>query len=88
MVTTPLGVFFHGKVKTVIVRGTEGYLGIHYDHTPLVTAVLPGKLKFSTADGKAMEASVSDGILEIKPRKVTILVHEAKWTGGNTSPNR
>jgi len=86
LVITPAGVFFHGSVRSVTIRGAEGYLGIYYDHAPLVTPVVPGRLSLKPADGEIREASVSDGLLEVMPDRVKILVDYASWIKGNTYP--
>ena len=37
---------FSGKVKYVVLPGIDGELGIFPNHTPLITKIKPGTLKF------------------------------------------
>lgn len=78
-VLTPEKVFFEGEVASVTARGWEGYLGIYHDHTPLVTPLAPGVLTIRTGDGEIRVASAAQGLMEVKPDSVTILVDAAEW---------
>lgn len=78
-VLTPGGIFFQGNMKSIYIKGSEGYMGIYYDHTPLVTTIEPGRLSLNPAEGKSRQALVSKGLLQVKPDKVTVLVNSAEW---------
>jgi len=82
-VVTPEKVFFEGKAAGITLRGSEGYLSVFYDHTPLVTSLLPGVLKIRTEDNEQKEAVLSQGFMEVKPEAVTIIVSSAE-TSANT----
>lgn len=51
-----------------------------------MTPVVPGRLSLKPADGEIREASVTDGLLEVMPDRVKILVDYASWIKGNTYP--
>ncbi len=80
-VLTPEKTFFSGDVAGVTVKGWEGYLGILYDHSPLVTPLVPGVLTIRTGEDESRKASVAQGLMEVMPEEVTILVDAAEWPG-------
>lgn len=68
---------FEGSVTSVRVSGVDGELGIYAGHTPLLTAIKPGMVKFTFADGKEEFIYVSGGFLEVQPTVVTVLADTA-----------
>ena len=42
---------FSGQVVSVRVTGIDGELGVYAGHTPLLTAIKPGMVKYTLADG-------------------------------------
>lgn len=68
---------FSGNVISVRVSGVEGELGVYAGHTPLLTAIKPGMVKFTFADGKEEFIYVSGGFLEVQPKTVTVLADVA-----------
>ena len=64
---------FEGEVKQIQVTGVEGELGILPGHTPLLTAIKPGIVKFTLKDGNEEVIYVSGGFLEVQPNIVTVL---------------
>ena len=65
---------FSGEASFVVVPGVDGELGIYPNHTPLLTKIKPGTLKFQTTN-KSEETLffVAGGFLEIQPTVVTVL---------------
>ena len=43
---------FSGQVTLLVVSGTMGELGIMPGHSPLLTTVKPGKIRFKTIEGE------------------------------------
>ncbi|QIW15135.1 F0F1 ATP synthase subunit epsilon [Pasteurellaceae bacterium RH1A] len=68
---------FSGQVTSVRVSGTEGELGIYAGHTPLLTSIKPGMVKFTLADNSEEVIYVSGGFLEVQPTVVTVLADVA-----------
>lgn len=68
---------FNGEVTSVRVSGVDGELGVYAGHTPLLTAIKPGMVKFTFADGKEEFIYVSGGFLEVQPTVVTVLADTA-----------
>ena len=68
---------FEGEVKQIQATGVEGELGILPGHTPLLTAIKPGIVKFILQDGTEEVIYVSGGFLEVQPNIVTVLADVA-----------
>ncbi|MDH2998286.1 F0F1 ATP synthase subunit epsilon [Pasteurellaceae bacterium LFhippo2] len=68
---------FEGSVTSVRASGIDGELGVYAGHTPLLTAIKPGMVKFTLADGKEEFIYVSGGFLEVQPTVVTVLADVA-----------
>ena len=68
---------FEGAVKSIQATGIKGELGILAGHTPLLTAIKPGIVKFTYNDGIEEVVYVSGGFLEVQPNIVTVLADVA-----------
>lgn len=64
---------FNGDVVSVRVTGIDGELGVYAGHTPLLTSIKPGMVKYTLKDGKEEFIYVSGGFLEVQPTIVTVL---------------
>lgn len=64
---------FSGEATMLIATAEAGELGIYPQHTPLLTGLKPGDVRIQTADGEELVIYVSGGILEVTPRKITVL---------------
>ncbi|MDD5426937.1 MAG: ATP synthase F1 subunit epsilon [candidate division Zixibacteria bacterium] len=72
-IVTPEKSYFEGEIKSLVVPGTEGYLGILSQHAPLITALMPGKIEFRDEHDQVCIMAVSGGFLEISNNLATIL---------------
>ena len=65
---------FSGEANFVVVPGVDGELGIFPNHTPLLTKIKPGTLKFHAKDNSEETLFfVAGGFLEVQPTVVTVL---------------
>ena len=64
---------FSGEAAVVIASAAAGEVGIYPQHAPLLTALKPGDVRIQDADGSEQVIYVSGGILEVTPKKVTVL---------------
>ncbi len=65
---------FSGEANFVVVPGVDGELGIYPNHTPLLTKIKPGTLKFHAKDeSEETLFFVAGGFLEVQPTLVTVL---------------
>lgn len=78
-VVTPEKIFFEGETTQIIVRTTEGDIGILAGHTSLVASLPSGPLKVKQEDGTWRIAAVSTGLLKVGGNKVSILANAVEW---------
>ncbi len=69
---------FEGEAEFVALPGEAGELGIYPQHTPLITRIRPGAVRIKVAGRDEEEfVFVAGGILEVQPRRVTVLADTA-----------
>ncbi|NQD36055.1 F0F1 ATP synthase subunit epsilon [Permianibacter sp. IMCC34836] len=71
------GQLFSGLVELIVANGSQGELGILYNHAPLLTALKPGTVKITLQGGEEEFFYVSGGMLEVQPSLVTIFADTA-----------
>lgn len=64
---------FSGSATMLIATAAAGELGIYPQHTPLLTNLKPGDVRIQTEEGGEQVIYVSGGILEVTPKKITVL---------------
>ena len=72
-IVTPERVYYDGLVTSLVVPGTEGYLGVLSNHAPLITALQNGRIEFRDTDDTVHILAVSGGFLEVFDNKATLL---------------
>lgn len=68
---------FKGEVLSIQITGSEGELGIHPEHAPLLTAIKPGLVRILKNDNSEELIYLSGGILEVQPKHVIVLADAA-----------
>ena len=76
-IVTPSGKIYSNDVEFVLVRTTEGDIGILANHSPFVAGLAVGEMIVREEKGKEIPYYVSGGFLEINCNKVIVLVDEA-----------
>lgn len=64
------------EVDQVDIPGTEGWMGVLPNHSPLMTALAPGMVKIRDG-GEEKRIFVRGGFAEISPAGLTVLAEEA-----------
>jgi F-type H+-transporting ATPase subunit epsilon len=77
-IVTPEKQLVADEVDQVNVPGTEGDLGILYDHAPLLTNLRSGQLSYEK-DGETVALVVSGGYLEVTDNRVTVLAETGEF---------
>ena len=77
-IVTPEKQLVADEVDQVNVPGTEGDLGILYDHAPLLTNLRSGQLSYEK-DGETVAIVVSGGYLEVTDNRVTVLAETGEF---------
>lgn len=76
-VVTPERVVFRDRVEAIIVPGAEGYMGIWYNHAPMVVALGTGDMVYRR-DGRVFHMAVSGGFFEVADNKAVVLSDTAE----------
>lgn len=77
-ILTPERKFFTGKVEMIILKTTDGEMGILKDHLPMVASVAISPIRL-LIDGAWRDAVVGEGFMEITHEKTIILADTAEW---------
>ena len=78
-IITPEKVFFDGEVQRVVVRTTEGDVGILAKHEKYVAALPSGPIKITLPDGTERIAALSGGAVKVSPEQTSILANAVEW---------
>jgi F-type H+-transporting ATPase subunit epsilon len=71
------GEIFSGPARMVFAPGTQGELGIAPRHAPLLTMLKAGEVRVQPVEGEEQAFYVGGGLLEVQPRKITVLADTA-----------
>ena len=77
-VITPEKTFFDDNAEQVIVRTTEGDIGILANHISLVASLPSGPMKITTESG-SRAAAVSAGLIKVGGNEVHIFADAVEW---------
>ncbi len=77
-IVTPEQQMVSEEVDQVNAPGTEGDLGILYDHAPILTNLRSGQLSYEI-DGETIVLVVSGGYLEVTDNRVTVLAETGEF---------
>lgn len=76
-VYTPYRQLVIGQTESLVLPILDGAYGVQAGHEPVVTAIVPGELRYQT-DGEWHIAAVGSGFAEIMPDQATLLVSFAE----------
>ena len=77
-IVTPDKPFYNDDVDMLVVRTTEGDVGILKGHTDYVASLDIGNIKIKK-DGVFKEATIAGGFIQVDKEKTTILTEAAEW---------
>jgi len=78
-IVTPDGIFFDGKAQKIILRTTEGDVGILAKRANYVAALSIGVAKVVTADGEK-KAACSGGMVSVTDGVVRVVASTFEWS--------
>ena len=78
-IVTPEKIFYDDDIVSLVVPGTEGYLGVLSNHAPLITALKPGRIEFKDKDDNVFFLSVTNGFIEVSNNKASLLCNAAEY---------
>ncbi|MDO5560228.1 MAG: ATP synthase F1 subunit epsilon [Oscillospiraceae bacterium] len=77
-IITPEKTFFDQNTERLIVRTTDGEMGILANHESFVGALPSGPVKVMI-DGKYREAAISQGVIKVSKEKTVIIAEAIEW---------
>jgi F-type H+-transporting ATPase subunit epsilon len=77
-VVTPEKYVVDEEVEIVVAPGVIGEFGVLIGHTPFLTTLKTGTVRYTDANGKESFVFVSGGFAEALPDKVTVLAESAE----------
>lgn len=77
-IVTPEKEFYTADVDMLSFRSSEGYMGVLYDHIPVITTLVSGTATFKVGK-EELHAVLHNGFAEVGEEKVTILTDAAEW---------
>ena len=77
-VVTPENVVVSEEAQIVASPGSLGEFGVLIGHTPFLTTLKTGIIRYTAADGTEQFVFVSGGFAEALPDKVTVLAESAE----------
>lgn len=77
-VVTPEKAVVSEDVQIVMAPGSLGEFGVLIGHTPFLTTLKTGAIKYTDAAGKERFVFVSGGFVEALPDRVTVLAESAE----------
>jgi F-type H+-transporting ATPase subunit epsilon len=75
-IITPEKTFYEGESTSLVVPGSEGYLGILCDHAPLVTPLGKGTVTMKLPDKSVKEFELEDGFMEVSNNQALLLAEK------------
>ena len=76
-ITASSGEFYQGNCESMVLPVKDGVYGVQAGHSPVLVALHMGILHFE-ADGESRDVLVGDGIAEVTPSYVMVLVDSAE----------
>ncbi len=71
------GEIYSGEARMVFAPAKMGEIGIAPRHAPLLTALNPGEVRIQDAEGEEHFFYITGGMLEVQPKRVTVLADTA-----------
>ena len=78
-IVTPEKIFFDEDIQSLVVPGTEGYLGVLSNHAPLISALKPGRVEIRDTKETIHFLAVTNGFIEVSNNVATILCEAAEF---------
>ena len=76
-ITASSGEFFQGECESLTLPTADGQYGVQAGHSPVLVALEMGIMQF-TVNGETRSVLVGDGIAEVTPTYVVLLVDSAE----------
>lgn len=83
-IITPLGMIYKGKVKSVVLPGSEGEFGVLKGHSSLVSSLKYGVIDIEMEDLNHEFIAIDGGHCKVDSDNISILAKNAVYISGNS----
>ncbi len=81
-IVTPEKTILEADCTSLVLPGSDGYLGVLTDHAPLITALKPGELKVvGVGSDEVRHFAITGGFFEVSNNHATILADAIEEPG-------
>lgn len=77
-IVTPDKEFYSAEIDQLTFCSSEGYMGVLYDHIPVITTLASGTATIDVGK-ESLQAVLHNGFAEVTEESVTILTDAAEW---------
>lgn len=77
-VITPRGTVYEGPVRSVVMPGVDGFIGVLPRHAPMVALLGPEVVRFRDGSGAEVRLAVSGGFAEVRGDRITLTAEAAE----------
>jgi len=77
-IVTPERTVLKTEAASILIPGVDGYIGIQYNHAPMVAGMTYGILHYGEIRAEKERAAVSGGFVEVSDNRVTVLADTAE----------
>ena len=78
-VHTPHRLFYSDEIEAIVLTLIDGQVAVYANHSPFTAPVKPCLLRIKDKDGNWRNATIAEGILEVKNRKTILISDAAEW---------
>ena len=65
--------FYDGPCESLRFPGSDGHYGVQANHRNMITAIVPGTLRFRPPEAEEQAAAISEGLIKVEDNRVLIL---------------
>ncbi len=71
-------VVIRGDCESLVLPLVDGLYGVQAHHSSMISAIVPGVLSCTMADGSSLTLAVSNGLVKVEDNDVLVLVESAE----------
>ena len=65
--------FYDGPCESLRFPGSDGQYGVQANHRNMITAIIPGTLRFRPPESEEQVAAISEGLIKVEDNHVLVL---------------
>ena len=77
-IITPERVFLDGEAEMIVLKATDGEIGVAAGHSPVIISMEEGEIRIKQ-EGHWRRAAASEGTATVTPDQVFLMLQTAEW---------